>query len=84
MSINATCRFCHGPAFLTRSLFIHPYSPEEIELIKQIDKKKLDELRKAHDNWLEACYKCLAEKCPKDDQGVAPRNDPTGISLFEP
>lgn len=85
MTINADCTFCHGPAFATRAIYIHPYTPEEVELLKKIDQNKLEALRKVHNNWLIACYKCLAEKCPKDTDGVSntPR-DANIISVQEP
>ncbi len=85
MSINVSCMFCNGLAFMTRSLFIHPYEPEEIELIKKIDQEKLAALRKTHNGFLVACYKCLAEHCPKESNGsgVEPRANDI-ISVQEP
>ena len=85
MSIDAPCQFCGGHAFATRALFIHPYTPEELELIGQIDQDKLKALRVKHDGWLIACYKCLAAKCPKEEGGTAVTPRPSNsISTREP
>lgn len=64
MTIDARCEFCNGHAFASRAVFLHPYTPEELELIKKIDQKKLTALQESVGGWLVACYRCLAEKCP--------------------